>query len=240
MRPARARGPVAWNAGGRLWIFGGAIGSGSLNDLWRYDPGSAEWTWIGGANSTNTSGPLRGHRVWRPRATCLERVRVRPAGSILPVICGSSAVRDTTAAAPAAASMTSGSSTPPASSGSGVAGEATAYPSGAMGTDGRARRAQRVLPGWTDGSGNLWLFGGGGHAGVPPTIFGKYAAGSWTLQVGSQTPAMNGVYGTQGTAAATNVPGQPRSGECHRRQRRQLLAVRRSGIRCRGRQRIAQ
>lgn len=66
---------------------------------------------------------------------------------------------------------------------------------------------------WTDASGNFWLFGGHGYDGL--TVLGnlndlwKYAGGTWTFVSGGNTNKanQNGIYGTQGTAASTNMPG---------------------------------
>jgi hypothetical protein len=69
---------------------------------------------------------------------------------------------------------------------------------------------------WTDGSGNFWLFGGGAFGGVFGGVaFGggafndlwKYSGGQWTWMGGSNGYNQPGVYGTQGTAAASNIPG---------------------------------
>jgi N-acetylneuraminic acid mutarotase len=68
---------------------------------------------------------------------------------------------------------------------------------------------------WTDGSGNLWLFGGGGYA---PT--GGYlndlweyspTTKEWTWISGSSTINSMGVYGTLGEPAPSNVPGNRES-----------------------------
>src|SRR5260370_28608653 len=82
--------------------------------------------------------------------------------------------------------------------------------------------------GWKDASGNLWMFGGQGDVAsvqdrvlindiwewVPggyDTHLGGGVAGTftrqWIWQGGSNTGNQNGVYGTQGTAAAGNIPG---------------------------------
>src|SRR6202034_3318232 len=39
---------------GKFWVFGGVtvFFEGCLNDLWRYDPDTNEWTWISGAGNT--------------------------------------------------------------------------------------------------------------------------------------------------------------------------------------------
>jgi hypothetical protein len=85
---------------------------------------------------------------------------------------------------------------------------------------------------WTDASGNLWMFGGQGVSnagqtllndtwewipGTPPgpipspsTNNAGTFTGQWIWQGGSSTGApasLKGVYGTKGTASATNLPG---------------------------------
>jgi Galactose oxidase, central domain/Kelch motif len=68
---------------------------------------------------------------------------------------------------------------------------------------------------WTDGSGNLWLFGGYGYDGQSPAVLGflndlwEYTGGSWVWVSGGNTfkANQNGIYGTPGTAAAGNMPG---------------------------------
>ncbi|MBI2439774.1 MAG: hypothetical protein HYV35_00195 [Lentisphaerae bacterium] len=60
--PGARYGAVSWTDGsGALWLFGGigypASGSwGYLNDLWKYDPATTNWTWEAGASSTNQNG----------------------------------------------------------------------------------------------------------------------------------------------------------------------------------------
>ena len=54
-----ARGAVvSWtDASGNLWVFGGhpsVSATGLLSDLWMYNPGTAQWTWVSGlANAAN-------------------------------------------------------------------------------------------------------------------------------------------------------------------------------------------
>ncbi|MHB8847837.1 MAG: Kelch repeat-containing protein [Burkholderiales bacterium] len=91
------------------------------------------------------------------------------------------------------------------------------YTAGIYGTQGVA--APGNVPGmrnnavsWTDTAGNLWLFGGGGSssstAGVLNDLW-KFtpSTGLWTWVSGSNTANAIGIYGTQGVAAAGNVPG---------------------------------
>ncbi len=64
---------------------------------------------------------------------------------------------------------------------------------------------------WTDAAGNLWLFGGWFNLAMNQhwNDLWKYSpsSGEWTWVGGSNTPNATGVYGVQGTAAASNVPG---------------------------------
>jgi hypothetical protein len=64
---------------------------------------------------------------------------------------------------------------------------------------------------WKDGSGNFWLFGGYGFDGSSNEGFlsdlWEYTGGNWVFVSGNKTFNVNGIYGAQGTAATTNLPG---------------------------------
>lgn len=53
---------VSWiDPSGNLWLFGGSGygsigGSGLLNDLWEFDPGTTQWTWVNGLQTVNSAG----------------------------------------------------------------------------------------------------------------------------------------------------------------------------------------
>jgi N-acetylneuraminic acid mutarotase len=55
--PGARQAASSWiDSSGNLWLFGGygydSIGGvGNLNDLWRFSPSAAQWTWISGGNS---------------------------------------------------------------------------------------------------------------------------------------------------------------------------------------------
>ena len=70
----------------------------------------------------------------------------------------------------------------------------------------------RQLPAtWIDSSGNPWLFGGYGldSAGglFPMNDLWEYSNGEWTWMGGPNIGAQQGVYGSMGAAAASNIPG---------------------------------
>ena len=155
--PGYRSGPASWtDKSGGFWMFGGygndsAGRTGCLNDLWYYQPSSAEWTWMGGSNSIGSLG------------TGIYGTLGIPSASNLP------------------ACRTSAST-------------------------------------WVDQDGNLWLFGGAGPNQTVLNDFWKYspAANQWTWVGGAniQTCAQCtqlGVYGTQGTSAASNFPGSRQS-----------------------------
>ncbi|MES2597722.1 MAG: cadherin domain-containing protein [Verrucomicrobiota bacterium] len=66
---------------------------------------------------------------------------------------------------------------------------------------------------WTDGDGNLWLFGGFGVGTTPGAAAlndlwrFNMSTGRWTWMKGSTVINASAVYGTQGVAAAANTPG---------------------------------
>jgi N-acetylneuraminic acid mutarotase len=205
--PSARLGAVRWtDHAGHLWLFGGATSSGSLSDLWRFDPGSSQWTWIAGASSINAMGDYGTQGMEAagnaPGARQGATGWVDVAGNLW--LFGGQGVDG---------SGTSGSLDDlwKYDMGSGhwewVAGEASAYAAGAAPPAGEPG-ARSGASSWVDASGNLWLFGGTGTTG-PTNDLWEYAAGGagWTLVSGSQTAAMNGVYGTEGTAAALNLPG---------------------------------
>ncbi len=59
--PGGRANAVSWiDSGGNLWLFGGwgydsAGYQRELNDLWEFNPGSKEWTWVSGVSSLGSS-----------------------------------------------------------------------------------------------------------------------------------------------------------------------------------------
>jgi hypothetical protein len=65
---------------------------------------------------------------------------------------------------------------------------------------------------WKDSSGNIWVFGGSGYDASNPfngllNDLWEYSGGQWTWMGGATVEGQKGVYGTQGVAASTNIPG---------------------------------
>jgi hypothetical protein len=82
--PGGRQQSASWrDSAGNLWLFGGygvdsTGASGQLDDLWKYDVGAGQWTWISGTNvaPASTTGGAAGSR--RLRHARNRRCRERP------------------------------------------------------------------------------------------------------------------------------------------------------------------
>jgi N-acetylneuraminic acid mutarotase len=231
--PGARYGSISWSdASGNLYLFGGyGYGStatlGYLNDLWKYDnnPASAtygQWTWISGSNTINaigvygTKGAAAAINV--PGARCGSISWSDASGNLY--LFGGYGYGSTAMAGSLndlwkydnnPASATYGQWT-------WISGSNTINVAGVYGTKNTAAvtnipGARYVSISWSDVSGNLYLFGGYNGTGDINDLW-KYdnnptssTYGQWTWISGSNTINAVGVYGTKGTAAATNVPG---------------------------------
>jgi len=95
--------------------------------------------------------------------------------------------------------------------GSKVAGQIGTYGTQGTAAAGNVPGARSDAVTWTDGSGSFWLFGGYGYDSVGTQGFlndlWKCSGGEWTWMGGSNVVNQKGTYGTQGMAAAGNIPG---------------------------------
>ncbi|MBL9145610.1 MAG: M36 family metallopeptidase [Verrucomicrobiaceae bacterium] len=220
---------VSWIDGsGNLWLFGGtgfpATGSvGSLNDLWRYEPSTGNWTWMKGVNTTsnsgtygtkgtpataNTPGARFGAVAWTDP---LGRLWLFGGTGFSPGLSGFS-LGDLWRYDPVANQWTW-------MAGSAVSGSFN----GSFGTKGVAAVSnspsyRTLSAGWTDNFGRLWLFGGSGYGALGATTSDlndlwvyDIANNLWTWIKGPSTQQTNGVYGTAGVTAVTSMPGSRNS-----------------------------
>jgi N-acetylneuraminic acid mutarotase len=213
---------VSWtDAAGNLWLFGGfgtdsAGNSGYLNDLWEFNPAAGAWEWVSGsstidaagsygtqglASTSNVPGAREGSLSWTDASGNLwlfggfgyssstsygnlnDLWKFNPTAGTWEWVSGSSSI--------------------------------DAY--GTYGTQGTPSTANtpgsRVFAtSWTDAAGNLWLFGGSGYSATDSGYLNDLwkfnpTAGTWEWVSGSNTAYAAGVYGTQGLASTSNVPG---------------------------------
>jgi N-acetylneuraminic acid mutarotase len=233
------------DASGKLWMFGGeGIDeqgfTGQLNDLWMFDSTlgtSGEWTWMGGSSTTldlgfqftgqsgvygtlgtpsptNIPGGRYGAVSWKDAAGNFWMFGGSGTDSIGSG--GSTAyLNDLWKYTPSATGDTGEWTW---MGGSNIGNQPGLY--GAQGTPDPTNipGGRDAAVGWTDASGNFWLFGGIGQD--ADNNFGylndlwEYTpgTGAWTWMGGSTTvpqaySGRPGVYGALGTPATTTVPG---------------------------------
>lgn len=233
--PGGRSAAVRWtDSAGNFWLFGGGrvdpLGTqGPRNDLWQYSPTSKQWTWVSGSSTIpgnqkgiyGTLGMAAAANVPGGRTAAVSWV---DANNQLWLFGGSGYdsagqpgnLNDLWQFSTTTKQWTwvSGSNL---SNSTGVYGTINT----ASGTNMPGARQNSVS--WTDTSGNFWLFGGLGYDSSLPASESDLndlwqfspTTKQWTWISGtsklSSVPGAvlcaPGVYGTQGTAAATNTPG---------------------------------
>lgn len=206
---------------GNLWLFGGlgndALGNvGNLNDLWKFNTTTNEWTWVTGTNTVSAIGVYGTLGVGSTTNTPGARSRavswVDANGNFW--LHGGYGFGTTT---------TGGNLSdlwkfnPTTLEWTWVSGTNVIESVGVYGTKGVPSTANR--PGsrgnassFMDLSGNLWLFGGNGHATAatvaklndlwkfnPTTL-------EWTWISGSNALGAGSTYGVKGAPSTTNIP----------------------------------
>ena len=226
--PANTPGAREWAAswsddhGGRFWLFGGrgpdATGNwGHINDLWRFDTSTSQWTWVSGdeiafrpgvygtkgvAASANVPGARQkaaawidsSGKLWLYGGTGWDAFAER-----------SGPLTDLWKFDPRTLEWTW-------VAGDNVSGRPGFF--GTMGQPGPSNSPGGIIDAatWTDADDNLWLFGGQKFGGLQNALW-KFDTTSleWTWISGSDAGNQAGSYGTMGVASASNVPGARRN-----------------------------
>lgn len=228
--PGARDGAVSWVDGsGNFWVFGGygsdsTGASGSLNDLWEFNPSSKEWTWVGGANTVSASGVYgtqgtAGANFPGARLNAVSAVNgsgnLWLFGGVGYDANGSSEDLNDFWQFNVSTKMWTWVA------GSNQASQSGTY--GMLGTTaaGNTPGGRNAPAAWTDVSGNFWVFGGlgfdaSGTSGNLNDLWEFSAANkTWAWKSGSNSVGapqggsggQSGVYGSLGTAAAANAPG---------------------------------
>ena len=214
--PNARYGAASWtDKNGIFWLFGG-FGTSSgvgvhLNDLWKFDPTTAVWTWVSGgptsagggygpAPGTPTPGNIPGAR--REAAGWADASGNQWIfGGFGLASSGTGYLNDLWKFDGTAWTWMAGGNVV---NGGGVFG---APPAPAPGNTPSARGA---AAGWTDASGNFWLFGGTGFGtggvGLLNDLW-KFDGTNWAWISGTNGTYMTDLYGTLGVAAPGNAPG---------------------------------
>jgi N-acetylneuraminic acid mutarotase len=210
------------DSAGNLWLFGGygygASGSlVTLNDLWRYTPGTGQWIWVSGGNAGNangvygTQGTAAAPNV--PGARYAATSWTDSAGNLwlfggygYGATGASGTLNDLWRYSPTSGQWTwvNGGNGANASGVYGTAGTAAA---------GNVPGSRYAASSWIDSSGNLWLFGGfgedsaGGVGKLDDLWEFSTSSGQWTWVGGEDGTDGSGYYGTLGTASSGVLPG---------------------------------
>jgi hypothetical protein len=217
--PGGRWGSATWtDLSGNLWLFGGEgqdinDAGGLLNDLWKYNTTTSQWTWVSGSSLVNQPGTYSGSAVpggrWSPvfwtdasgNFWLFGGQGYDGAGNL-------GLLNDLWKFNGTTWTFVSGSS--------------TVNQNGVYGTRGTAATSnmpggRQAAIGWTDSSGNLWLFGGEGEdaSGTPNGILNdlweyNIAANEWTFVTGASAANQTGTYGLQpsiGPVSTVNAAG---------------------------------
>jgi gliding motility-associated-like protein len=219
--PGSRMGTATWkDNNGNFWLFGGrgnsASSSGLLNDLWKYDPSTQQWTWVNGEPTINSPGqygvlglPLFQHPGARENA-----VSWTDADGNFWMFGGSGyanndnetgLLNDLWRYSPTLNNWTW------------VSGTNRLNQEGRYG--GRRDPSRSNYPGgrflsssWMDNDGNLWLFGGFGfaeHENGALNDLWRYTPSTdeWTWMKGEKSNHADAHYGHKGDFANGNTPG---------------------------------
>jgi N-acetylneuraminic acid mutarotase len=213
---ARYQAVSGSDSSGNLWLFGGmgldSIGAdGYLNDLWKFNAG--QWTWVSGANVVNQSGTYG-----TLGATGVGNVPGARQGAMSWIDADGNFWLFGGLGYDSAGTLgqlndlweySQGQWTWMA--GANIANQLATYGTVGTAASGNTPGARYFSQGWTDSSGNLWLFGGSGldSTGASGQLndLWKYIAGQWVWMDGSTLGNQSGVYGTQLTPDSANIPG---------------------------------
>lgn len=214
---------MSWtDAAGNFWLFGGegfpaTGGIGGLNDLWRYNPTTNEWTWMSGANVIDDPGIYGTKGVAAP--TNVPGARH-----------GSGATTDASGNLWLFGGYGNPATTVPGNlndlwkynigtnqwtwvSGTNLTNQFGNYGTLTVSSPTNHPGGREFPSCWTDKNNDIWLFGGGGFASASPqghtTDLWKYtvSTNSWAWMNGANTVNQQGVYGTQYVSAPGNAPG---------------------------------
>lgn len=230
--PGGRRGAVSWiDSAGNLWLFGGngvdSAGTvGPLNDIWKFDPGSGQWTWISGSEFVETAGSYGTKLVSATGDSPGGRSEAAAwtdkqgnfwlfGGYGLDANGSLGYLNDLWQFSPSSGIWTWMGGASSLGSASGESGTYGIWKtSGAQDTPG----GRKLATSWVDATGNLWLFGGFGF-----DQDGTYGylndlwefnpiSGQWTWMGGSSALAgaltnSPAAYGTLGVSDFLNTPG---------------------------------
>ena len=208
--------PGSWYDGaGNLWIFGGVgydvnDNQGELNDLWKYNVASNEWTWVNGENTQGFGGNYGTEGVTAPanEPQAREGAALVGDGSGNLYLFGgftNTYKNDLWKYNIAANEWTW-------ISGSNSDDDPGIYGTMGLNAAGNVPGSRTASNVWVDKQGNFWLFGGKGDDAASnigelnDLWYYNFSVGQWTWVSGSNTHGSNGLYGTKGVGSTSTNP----------------------------------
>lgn len=219
-KPGARTSATTWrDNSGNLWLYGGMGMSNSeqgyLNDLWKFNPASNQWTWIKGDSS------IHQYSVYGNQGNPSESSK--PGGIYASVswtdkngnlwLFGGFGYTDTDFGF----LNTLWKYSPATNEWTWMKGDKVIDKPGVYGVKGNEHNNNK--PGarygsstWTDEAGNLWLYGGYGFNGSESGILNDLwrfnpATNKWAWISGDNGVEEKAVYGTKGIASTSNKPG---------------------------------
>lgn len=221
--PGARYGASAWtDSAGNLWLFGGqGVDSqgnlGELNDLWKYDIATNQWTWMSGSDLVNQPGIYGNKGVAASTNTPGARagaVAVSDQSGNLWLFGGDGAdANDCNDSSPPCDLNDLWKYNTTANEWTWVSGSNLNNQPGTYGQEGQPAAANVPPPrdgavGWMDSAGDLWIFGGiSGTQNLNDLWKYDFSTNEWTWMNGTGESCPTAVYGTEGVAAPSNVPG---------------------------------
>ena len=222
-QPSPRSNAAQWNSTstGVFYLFGGqSYTSGTTavqNDLWSFNPTTKNWTWVSGpqtlnqvgsygtlgaASASNQPGARQAATTWTDAAGNFWMF----GGTGIDAVGGNGQLNDLW-------EYNTTSNQWIWQNGANTVNGLGVYGTNAVAAKTNQPGARSGAVGWTDGSGNMWLFGGTGinSSGTLVTLNDLWeyviASGQWVWVNGSYNGNVGGSYGTLGVLSASNDPG---------------------------------
>lgn len=218
----RAYQQYCTDSSGNLWLFGGyGIDATNfqwiLSDLWKFNPITGQWAWMGGSTLMGQSGVYgtlgTGSTSNIPGARSSGAAVADTSGNLwffggsgMDSVGSSGNLNDLWKYNTANGQWTW-------MGGSNLQGGGATYGTEGTASSSNIPGSRSTLGYWIDSSNNIWLFGGigtdsAGNVGNLNDLW-KYSTttGQWTWMSGSNINGKNGTYGTKGVGSTSNIPG---------------------------------
>ena len=222
-KPGSRAGAVSWrDASGNLWLFGGygydAFSTMDiLNDLWKYNIITNQWTWMKGSNisyqyaSFGTQGVAASTNV--PGSSFLGTAWTDVSGDLW-LFGGEGNDLSNYGDLHDLWKYSVSNNQWTWMKGTGLVNQNGVYGTILTPATTNLPGSRFIASGWADASGNFWLMGGLGYDAT--SFFGSFlndlwkysiTTNEWTWVKGSNSSDQSGTYGTLGVSASGNVPG---------------------------------